>query len=132
MTMDLTIGALAEAAGVGVETVRYYQRRGLLTEPARQRGSVRRYGAEEQARLLFIRSAQRLGFSLEEVAGLLRLDNGAHCAQARALGEARLADVRARLADLRRMETALARLMRECSSTRGKVACPLIAALHGT
>ena len=72
----LTIGALAAAANVGVETVRYYQRRGLLAEPPRAYGSVRRYGAAEVARIGFIRRAQELGFTLEEIGTLLQLQDG--------------------------------------------------------
>ena len=69
-----TIGALAKAAGVGVETVRYYQRRGLLPEPARPPGEVRRYGEEDVKRLRFIRSAQAAGFTLNEIGELIALD----------------------------------------------------------
>lgn len=128
---DLTIGALARAAGVNVETIRFYQRRGLMPEPDRPWGGIRRYGGKDAGRLRFIKSAQRLGFSLDEVAELLRLDDGTHCEEARRLAEARLADVRARLADLARMETALAALVAACGRQRGPVSCPLIAALQG-
>ena len=74
-----SIGALAKAAGVNVETIRFYQRKGLLVEPRRRYGEIRRYGAGEVARVRFVKAAQRLGFSLDEIAGLLRLDDGAHC-----------------------------------------------------
>jgi MerR family mercuric resistance operon transcriptional regulator len=80
--------------------------------------------------LKFVKSAQRLGFSLDEVAQLLRLDDGAHCREAARLAAARLADVRARLADLQRMESALSVLVEACRTQRGRVSCPLIAALH--
>lgn len=126
----MTIGALAKAAGVGVETIRYYQRRGLLPAPARRHGGVRRYGEAERARLAFVRAAQALGFSLDEIAELLRLEDGAHCDEARRLGEGKLADVRRKLADLRGMEAALAALVGACRSARAKVACPLIASLQ--
>lgn len=126
----LTIGAVARAAGVNVETVRFYQRRALLAEPDRPHGSIRRYGPADVARVKFVKAAQRLGFSLDEVAGLLELDDGTHCAQARQLAEAKLADVRARLRDLRRIESLLSALVRDCDSTHGTVACPLIAALQ--
>jgi MerR family mercuric resistance operon transcriptional regulator len=81
---SLTIGAFAKAAGVNVETIRFYQRKGLLPEPDKPYGSIRRYGEADVARVKFVKSAQRLGFSLDEVAGLLRLDDGAHCDEARA------------------------------------------------
>jgi MerR family mercuric resistance operon transcriptional regulator len=126
----LPIGALAAAAGVSVETVRFYQRKGLLPEPAREYGTIRRYGPPEVARIKFVKSAQRLGFSLEEIAGLLALDDGRHCAEARMLADTKLEDVRAKLGDLRRMESVLARLVERCGDSRGTVNCPLIAALH--
>lgn len=130
MPDTFTIGALAKAAGVNVETVRFYQRKGLLPEPGRAYGSVRRYSQSEFARLRFIKSAQRLGFTLEEIAQLLRLEDGAHCGEARTLAEEKLADVRARLKDLRNIESALAGLVRGCRSARTTVNCPLIEALQ--
>jgi len=126
----LTIGAFANAAGVNVETVRFYQRRSLLTEPDKPYGSIRRYGPADVARVKFVKTAQRLGFSLDEVAGLLRLDDGAHCDEARQLAELKLADVRRKLADLRRIEKVLATLVRDCCASHGTVSCPLISTLQ--
>lgn len=126
----LTIGVLAEEAGVGVETIRFYQRKGLLAEPDRPYGSIRRYSPSDVARVRFIRSAQRVGFSLDEVAGLLKLDDGTHCDEARVLAEHKLDDVRGKLADLRRIEAALAHLVEECCASRGRVYCPLIATIQ--
>lgn len=126
----LTIGAVAKAAGVNVETVRFYQRRQLLPEPDKPYGGIRRYGPSDIARVRFVKAAQRLGFSLDEVAGLLTLEDGTHCAEARQLAEVKLADVRARLKDLRRIETLLAGLVRECGTSRGRVSCPLIESLQ--
>lgn len=126
-----TIGGLAEAAGINLETIRYYQRRGLMPEPARPQGGIRRYGQPDLARVRFIKSAQRLGFSLEEVVELLKLEDGSHCGQARVQGERKLADVRARLEDLQRIEQALSELVQRCHSARGRVCCPLIASLQG-
>ena len=126
----LSIGAFAAAAGVNVETIRFYQRKGLLPEPEKQYGGIRRYGEIDVARVRFIKSAQRLGFSLDEVAGLLTLDDGAHCDEARRLGEQKLANVRAKLADLHRIESVLATLVDDCCASRARVSCPLIAALQ--
>nr|QFX78599.1 Mercuric resistance operon regulatory protein [Pseudomonas aeruginosa]QHU24322.1 Mercuric resistance operon regulatory protein MerR [Pseudomonas aeruginosa] len=83
------------------------------------------------ARVKFVKSAQRLGFSLEEVAGLLRLDDGAHCDEARVLAEQKLGDVRGKLADLRRIESVLVQLVHDCCASHGTVSCPLIVSLHG-
>ena len=129
-TDNLSIGAFAEAAGVNVETIRFYQRKGLLPEPDRPYGSIRRYGEADVARVRFIKSAQRLGFSLDEVDGLLTLDDGAHCDEARQLAEQKLIDVRSKLADLLRIESALATLVDDCCASHGTVSCPLIAALQ--
>ena len=126
----LTIGTFARAAGVNVETIRFYQRQGLLPEPARPVGSIRRYGAADVTRVRFVKSAQRLGFSLEEVAGLLKLDDGTHCSEAREQAESRLADVRRKLADLLCIEGALTNLVERCRATRGDIRCPLIDALQ--
>ena len=125
-----TISKLAQAAGVNVETIRFYQRRGLLAEPAKPLVGIRRYGEAEVARMRFIKSAQRIGFTLDEIAQLLQLDDGTHCSEARAIAEHKLADVRQRLADLQRMETALAQLVDRCAASRGTVSCPLIEALQ--
>ena len=126
----LTIGAFAHAAGVNVETVRFYQRRSLVTEPDKPNGSIRRYGPADVARVKFVKAAQRLGFSLDEVAGLLTLDDGAHCNEARELAELKLADVRGKLADLRRIEGVLVAMVRDCCASHGTVSCPLIASLQ--
>ncbi|HEY8708131.1 MAG TPA: Hg(II)-responsive transcriptional regulator [Burkholderiaceae bacterium] len=127
---SFTIGALATAAAVSVETIRYYQRKSLLPEPQRPHGSVRRYGPADVARVRFIKSAQRTGFSLDEIAQLLQLEDGAQCAQARTIAAHRLLDVRHRMADLQRIEAALAELVDRCADRRGRVACPLIASLQ--
>ena len=125
-----TIGALAETAGVNVETIRFYQRKGLMPEPEKPYGSIRRYGAGELARVRFIKSAQRLGFSLEEIGELLKLEDGARCSEARQLAEQKLVDVRQKLSDLQRIESVLAGLVARCSAVRGRVNCPLIASLQ--
>jgi MerR family mercuric resistance operon transcriptional regulator len=127
---ELTIGALAQSASVNVETIRFYQRKGLLQEPRRPAGGIRRYGPPDVERVNFIKAAQRLGFSLGEVADLLVLEDGTHCAEARRLAEKKLDDVSGKIADLQRMRSALSRLVRECGAARGTVACPMVAALR--
>jgi MerR family transcriptional regulator, mercuric resistance operon regulatory protein len=130
MADTITIGGLAKAVGVNVETIRYYQRRGLLAEPERPSGSIRRYGAADVARLTFIKTAQRLGFSLDEIAELLRLEDGTHCQQASTLAEHKLRDVRKKIASLQRIERTLADLVQACHERAGSITCPLIASLH--
>lgn len=126
----MTIGQLAKAGGVGVETIRFYQRLGLLPTPARPYGGIRRYSHETVARLRFIQAAKRLGFSLEEIAQLLQLEDGLHCAQARELAQRKLEAVRVRIADLKRMEGALMELIERCDQAQGQVRCPLLATLE--
>lgn len=125
----LTIGKLAEAGGVGVETVRYYQRRGLLETPATDgtdRG-IRRYGTADVRRLRFIRSAQTSGFTLEQIAELLRLDAGRDRVRARELARARIAALDDTIRQLTSARAALARLARDCERSTGD-RCPIIAA----
>lgn len=127
----LTIGVLAKAAGVGVETVRFYQRKGLLLEPPRGLGSVRRYRAMDIERLRFIKAAQELGFSLNEVRELLSLEEGGSCRDVRRLAETKLLLVEERVAGLKRIERVLAKLVKQCKVSRGRVCCPIIDSLHG-
>ena len=124
----MTIGALAKAAGVHVETVRYYQRRGLVDEPKRQPGSVRRYDEYAIKRLCFVRRAQELGFTLEEVRTLIRLSDAPNCRGAREVAARKLEVVNARVMDLRRIQSALHRLVAQCDTGR-KPTCPIIEAL---
>lgn len=126
---DLTIGAVAKSCGVNVETVRYYQRRGLLEAPRRPAGGVRRYGEDAVRRLLFIRRAQALGFTLGQVAELLRLERTPDCGLARKLAAAKLADVELRLADLERLRQTLAALIRACAAGRDPRSCPIVESL---
>lgn len=127
---NLPIGAFAATAGVSVETIRFYQRKGLLPKPRRAYGSIRRYGASDVARVKFVKSAQRLGFSLEQIGALLTLEDGRHCDDARVLAEQKLMDVRAKLDDLHRIESVLTRLIERCCASTHTISCPLIAALH--
>lgn len=124
-----TIGGLAKAAGVGVETVRYYQRRGLLPEPARPPGEVRRYGREDVKRLRFIRSAQAAGFTLNEIAELLDLSASDDRARARQLAQARVGALDAKIAELQQARDALAGLATACAAKRGGP-CPILSAFE--
>ena len=129
MSSTMTIGRVAEAAGVNVETVRFYQRLGLIEEPAKPPGGVRRYGVELVGRLRFIKRAKQLGFSLAEVKRLLALEDPQSCGKARDLAAEKLALVEVRIADLERMRGVLKDLVARCNVRRGKVACPIIATL---
>lgn len=126
---ELTIGQVAAHAGVHKETIRYYQGLGLVDEPARRPGSVRRYGDEAIARLRFIKRAQHLGFSLEEVKKLLLLEDGQNCAETRKLAEQKLAIIRSRIADLNRMRRVLEQLIGECDKGGRPRRCPIISTL---
>jgi len=121
---DLTIGKFAAAADVGVETVRFYQRRGLLATPRRIDG-IRRYGPADVARLRFIRQAQAAGFTLEEIRRLLDLDSGEDRATVRGMAERRLAELDARMEALRQARTSLERLVSECAVGRTGP-CPIL------
>jgi MerR family mercuric resistance operon transcriptional regulator len=129
MSEVLTIGRLARAAGVNVETIRYYQRRGLLPEPARPLGGQRHYGPTVAMRVRFIKRAQQLGFTLDEVKELLLLDDGQACRQTRMLAERKLTSIEARIADLDRVRCLLERLIAECADGRRPRSCPIIASL---
>ena len=123
---DMTIGTLAKAAGVGVETVRFYQRRGLMNEPGRA-GGVRRYGGDDLARLRFIRSAAGTGFTLAQIAELLRLDAGEDRARAQALAQERMAAIDAQMARLAQARAALETLATRCAAGEGD-GCPILTA----
>lgn len=122
----MTIGKLAAAGGVGVETVRFYQRRGLIGTPKRD-GGIRRYDAGDLRRLCFIRKAQTAGFTLDEIVELLALDATNDRARARAMAEARIAALDRKIAELQSARTALGGLAAECASGSGG-ACPIIQA----
>jgi MerR family transcriptional regulator, mercuric resistance operon regulatory protein len=112
---SLTVGRLAKAGGVGVETVRFYQRRGLLETPTRDEG-IRRYGSEDVRRLRFVRQAQAAGFTLEQIKELLDLDAGNDRSRVRALANERLVALDARIAELKQARDSLKRLAHECGS----------------
>ena len=124
----LTIGRLATAAAVGVETIRYYQERGLLPVPPRS-GAFRRYAPALAERIRFIKRAQELGFSLDEVAELLDLEDGADRRSNRRIATDRLAQIEHKLVDLRRMRRVLKHLVVECEHTDAGRPCPIIRSL---
>ena len=129
MATELTIGRLAAEAGVNVETIRYYQRRGLLHEPDRPMNGHRSYAAEAIKRVRFIKRAQVLGFTLDEIGSLLDLDESCACAETRELAEHKLQVIDEKLADLKAMRKALTALLRQCDTGTIKGACPIIHAL---
>ena len=126
---DMTIGDVAEVAGVGVETVRYYQRRGLVSQPGKAAGAYRRYGTGHVDRIRFIKRAQVLGFSLEEIATLLELEDGTDRRRIRRIASARLEETRRRIADLQRIERVLGHLLHDCEAHAKARRCPIIAAI---
>lgn len=125
----MKIGELAKLSGVHVETIRYYQSLGVMPKPRRERGSVRRYGADAVGRLRFIKHAQALGFSLDEVRHLLELSVGEHCAETQSVARQKMKLVEKKIADLHAMQQALGKLIRACGTGRPGRGCPIIDAL---
>ena len=124
----MTIGKLARAADVGVETIRYYQQRGLLPVPSSE-GAYRQYPVGLTARIRFVKRAQELGFSLDEITELLRLEDGADRGSIRRVAADRLGQIEQKMADLKRMQKTLKHLVSECEHTRAEMPCPIIATL---
>ncbi len=128
--MAVTIASLAREGGVGVETVRYYQRRGLLRTPESPSG-IRRYEAGDVRRLKFIRAAQTAGFTLEQIGELLELDAGQDRARARALARERIGALDEKIAELQAARASLSRLASACAAS-DKGPCPIIEAFEET
>ncbi len=125
----LTIGKLAQQAGVNVETIRYYQRVGLIQEPVKPLAGYRRYLPETVARVCFIKRAKELGFSLKEIADLLTLEDG-HCQEVRELAEHKYTLITQRIDDLQAIGSALAKLIKQCELNKdGATACAIIETL---
>ncbi|HXW73611.1 MAG TPA: MerR family DNA-binding protein [Steroidobacteraceae bacterium] len=122
----MTIGALAATGGVNVETVRYYQRRGLIAQPVRLCGGVRRYGRADAERLRFIKRAQAMGFTLTEIASLLTLQTRRSCRATRELAAAKLQAVDARIRELRHLRREIVRLVAECDANTEDTRCPVM------
>ena len=133
MSATLTIGALARQSGVGIETVRFYEREGLLPPADRLPSGYRQYTAEAVAVLRFIRRAKELGFTLREIKSLLalRLDQSATRADVRLQAESKVADLDTRIADLQRMRNALALLITDCHGDGPLGGCPILETLQG-
>ncbi len=123
----LTIGRLAKAAEVNVETIRYYQRTDLMRTPTKLPGEIRCYHHEDLSRLHFIRRAKQLGFSLKDIRALLQLDEK-NCDDVRELAEHKLIDVHKRISDLESVAKSLSAMIRQCKSS-DQPACPIIDSL---
>ncbi len=130
----LMIGQLAKATQVNVETVRYYERRGLLAQPARSGGGYRQYGPDATARIRFIKRAQQLGFTLKEIRELLELRPDPHtsCDEVRCRAETKMTAIDQKIESLRAMNRALGRLVAACDGKTDAGACPILAALDAT
>jgi Hg(II)-responsive transcriptional regulator len=128
----LTTGLLAKRAGVGVETIRYYERIGLLPPPARSSAGYRQFPADAVDRFRFIRQAKNLGFSLQEIRELLslRVEPEASCAEVRLRAEAKIGEIHKRVRGLQRMSAALRRLTEACAGRGSTSACPILEALE--
>lgn len=129
ITKGLMIGKIAKFARVNVETIRYYQRRGLLTEPAKPHMGYRRYPVDSVKHIRFIKRAQALGFTLNEVAVLLRLKEARACAKTRSVAVRRMTLIDQKLTGLRAMRAALASLVQQCDAGLRTKCCPIIKAL---
>lgn len=130
--VPLTIGRLAEVTGVHIETIRYYEKIGMLAKPCRSAGGHRHYEKEHIANLNFIRRGRELGFPLEAIRDLIRLnDGGACCDKARAVTVAHRDDVRRKITDLKRLDRALSGLIDECQPARWPE-CPIMGALSSS
>jgi len=131
MRRPMTIGRLAKAAGVGVETIRYYQRRGLLDTPNKPLGGRRHYAEEMLSIIAFIRRAQYLGFSLEEIKSLLAISDGMSCSTGRGHAQAKYEELGERIRELTRMRRKLAAVVKRCDTNKRGAPCPFIQALNG-
>ena len=127
----MTIGRLAKEAGVNVETIRYYQRRGLIVEPVKPIGGHRRYPPGALHCIAFIRRAQALGFSLAEVESLLKYSDGKSWKETRAIAEKKFASLNVHIAQLRKMRDELKTLIDRSKAGKGRGPCPIVTSLNG-
>ncbi len=130
MTKPLTIGQLAHRAGVNIETIRYYQRLGIISEPYKPEQGYRIYPAESVERILFIRRAKQLGFSLKEIAELLELGDG-HCDDVRLRAEDKQVQIARQIQDLQNLYQTLDKLIKTCQQKESNTACPIVESLNG-
>ena len=131
MTSSYSIGAFAKAGGVGVETVRYYERRRLLIQPVRRPGGIRKYSEADLARLRFIKRAQSAGFTLDEVEDLIGFRHSQACHDTRQVLSTKLREVEGRLAELRRLRDDLKGLIERCDADGSETYCPALDELAG-
>ena len=131
MTSKLSTSAVARSAGVGIETIRFYERQGLLEPPRRRASGYRQYDQTAVEVLRFIRRAKQLGFTLKEIKGLLALDTTATRTQIRNEAKAKVADIEDRIADLQKMRDALSLLIEKCHGNGTIQGCPILGALQG-
>jgi len=127
---ELTIGRIAAGAGVNVETVRYYQRRGLIEEPEKAFGRYRHYPPATITRIRFIKKAQEVGFTLKDIAQLLHLDSETACVTIREFAAQKVTLIGNEISELKSMHTALSRLVRECDKQKRTGPCPIIEMLQ--
>ena len=126
--MELTIGKLARKASMSVETIRYYERRGLIQQPPKPKAGYRKYGGDSLQRLLFIKRAKTLGFSLDDIDKLLALSEG-RCADVQSIATQKLDHIKTKVQDLLRLEDALEQLVRQCRNNADEAHCPIIETL---
>ncbi len=129
---SLTIGKVASQAGVGVETVRFYERQGLIAEPPRRASGYRQYPPETPARIRFVRRAKLLGFTLKEIKELLslRASPNSRCTDVRLRAEAKFEDIQQKIRDLKKMNKALKQLIAACDGRSSATECPILEALE--
>ncbi|VAW95117.1 hypothetical protein MNBD_GAMMA23-459 [hydrothermal vent metagenome] len=128
MAKPLTIGQLARQAGVNIETIRYYQRLGIINEPKKPEAGYRIYPQESVERILFIRRAKQLGFSLKEIAELLELGDG-HCDDVRQRAEDKQTQIAKQIQDLQNLQQTLGELIKSCQQKKNNTPCPIVEAL---
>jgi len=133
MEQELTIGKVAEKAGVGVETVRFYERKGLVAQPPKRGSGFRRYPTEAVERIRFIQSARTLGFTLKEISELLalRVEPSTTCGDIQARADAKVEEIDRKVRELRRMKKALQELSASCVGSGPTSECPILDALQG-
>lgn len=129
MKQQFTIGKLAAQAGVNVETIRFYERQGLLAQPKKELGGFRYYDEHAVARVRFIKRAQAIGFSLDEISGLMALNQSDCCRQTHDAATAKLTVVEERIRDLNQIRKTLKKLIKECEVEGGDLSCPIIESL---